>query len=269
MPEMIEHCGKRGKVLRRIQKTCVEGDTIRRMRDFVYLEGVRCNGSAHGGCEKNCMIFWHKSWLKSVAPDMSVQSKSSEDSLSPPGRLFYPTFCPPNRYICQSTELIRATRYLSRWDIRQHWRGWRSRTYTPGELAHLFLAPAWVRLKILCRGMGSVFLRGTLAKTPSESLNLQPGEMVEVKSRKEIAATLNRKGANKGLGFSPMMLPFCGRRLRVKKRISRLICETTGQMREIKNTVTLEGAVCDGHVFWGGCPRLADHYWREAWLKRI
>jgi len=269
MPEMLEHCGKRFRVSRRVEKTCVEGDTIRRMRDFVFLEGLRCSGAAHGGCEKECMIFWHKSWLRKVDPVKLTLVATDTASPSSSPQFPYPTFCPPNRYICQSTELIRATAYLSRWDIRQHWREWRSKTYTPCEHARLFFMAASVRMKIVFRGMGGAFLRGTLTKTPGETLNLQPGEIVEVKSRKEIAATLNYKGQNKGLGFGPMMLPFCGQRFRVRKRITKLISEETGQLRNIDNTVALEGSVCDGHVFWGGCPRLAYHYWREIWLKRV
>ena len=51
MPEMVESCGQRRRVARRIEKTCVEGDPkIERMfwsRDVVALEDERCSGAAH------------------------------------------------------------------------------------------------------------------------------------------------------------------------------------------------------------------------------
>lgn len=44
--------------------------------------------------------------------------------------------------------------------------------------------------------------------------------------------------------------------------------ESTGQLRKIKNTVLLEGAICDGSQF-GGCDRSCMFFWNEAWLQRI
>jgi hypothetical protein len=35
----------------------------------------------------------------------------------------------------------------------------------------------------------------------------------------------------------------------------------------MKNTVLLDGAICDG---WGGkCDRSCFFFWREAWLRRV
>src|SRR6188768_1328491 len=68
MPEMFEFCGKRFRVMKRAHKTC---DTVnqtggRRMASAVHLEGVRCNGEAHGNCHALCLIFWKEAWVKSV-----------------------------------------------------------------------------------------------------------------------------------------------------------------------------------------------------------
>ena len=41
MPEMVPHCGRRFRVYRRAEKTCVEGIGIQRMRNTVFLEGLR------------------------------------------------------------------------------------------------------------------------------------------------------------------------------------------------------------------------------------
>lgn len=94
--------------------------------------------------------------------------------------------------------------------------------------------------------------------------------MVEVKSLKEIIETLDSKGFNRGLHFTVDMVPFCGKRLRVKSRADRVIAEMTGEMRGIPNTVILEGATHDGPTYaFGGCSRMEYQYWREIWLKRV
>ena len=106
-----------------------------------------------------------------------------------------------------------------------------------------------------------------LAETIEETLNLQPGELVEVRSREEVLATLDGYGYNKGLLHMPEMLEFCGKRFRVYKRVDRFVLEHTGEFRRMKNTVLLDNVLCDG---WGGaCDRSCFFFWREAWLKRV
>ena len=104
--------------------------------------------------------------------------------------------------------------------------------------------------------------------TYEEVLNLEPGELVEVKSEEEILATLNKKGENKGLFWMPEMRKFCGKRFRVFKRLERILLESTKEYRSVKNTVILEGVMCDGQGFYG-CDRSCFHFWREAWLRRV
>jgi hypothetical protein len=111
-------------------------------------------------------------------------------------------------------------------------------------------------------------LLGKLKRTPTASLNLQCGELVEVKSIEEILATLDLDGRNRGLYFDPEMKKCCGGRYRVLKRIDKMINEETGQMRQITNTVLLDGVVCHGE-FHGGCQRTCYCLWREIWLRRV
>src|SRR5205814_10572020 len=68
MPEMIQFCGKRFRVYRRADKACdtIEWATLRRMENAVHLEGLRCDGQAHGGCQAGCLIYWKEAWLKRV-----------------------------------------------------------------------------------------------------------------------------------------------------------------------------------------------------------
>ena len=72
MPEMIQYSGQRFTVSRRVEKIC---DTVsgsppysRRMTDTVFLDDLRCDGSAHGGCQAGCRIYWKESWLRRVDP---------------------------------------------------------------------------------------------------------------------------------------------------------------------------------------------------------
>jgi hypothetical protein len=70
MPEMLEYCGRRFRVYRRVVKTCSYGvsSTMRAFPDddVVILEGMRCDGAAHDGCQKACTIYWKEGWLRNV-----------------------------------------------------------------------------------------------------------------------------------------------------------------------------------------------------------
>ena len=68
MPEMLRFCGKRFRVSSRAHKACdtIAWRTLRRMEDAVHLEELRCDGSAHGGCQAGCLLYWKEAWLKPV-----------------------------------------------------------------------------------------------------------------------------------------------------------------------------------------------------------
>lgn len=62
--EMRKYCGKRFKILKRVDKINVEGVGMRFAKNMVILEGVTCNGEAHGGCGRSCLLLWKEAWLK-------------------------------------------------------------------------------------------------------------------------------------------------------------------------------------------------------------
>lgn len=101
-----------------------------------------------------------------------------------------------------------------------------------------------------------------------EVLNLKPGELVEVKSVEQILATLDKRRRCNGLLWMVGMRKFCGNRYKVFKRVETIMLESNGQLRKMKNTVLLEGVMCDGSEF-SGCDRSCFHFWREAWLRRV
>src|ERR1700727_197761 len=86
MPEMIQYCGQRLRVYKRADKTCeyTQQWSIRRMKDSVHLEGTRCDGSGHSGCEASCLIFWKEAWLKRAESDV-VLAKSLGQAAPTPG----------------------------------------------------------------------------------------------------------------------------------------------------------------------------------------
>ena len=101
------------------------------------------------------------------------------------------------------------------------------------------------------------FVKGrVVGTTPTEHLDLQPGEMVRVKTKQQIEATLNEDRLNRGMGFEEEMSRFCGRTARVKTRVTKCLDEKTGKTADaLKNPcIVLEDVVCGG-VHNANCPR--------------
>jgi hypothetical protein len=272
MPEMIEFCGHRLRVTRWAEKTCVEYEggvyKIRAFHknDVVILDAPRCSGAAHDGCGRACTFFWKTSWLRAVKSDRSaatVEPSEPEDL-----RAATRTITTGGRYICQSTELDKATHPLSRFsvvlkcfaDIRSGSRGLL-------EMAWMVVVPIWKYF--IAPRYERPLPAGTLKRTPTATLGLQPGDVVRIKTEKEIVGTLDPLSRNRGLSCDRGMRTFCGGEYRVRNRLDRMIAEPTGRMRTVENTVILEGLNCLcwwNHV--GGCPRKEYMYWREVWLER-
>jgi len=100
------------------------------------------------------------------------------------------------------------------------------------------------------------------------SLRLRAGELVDVRSRDEIFATLDENGRLDAQPFMPEMLKFCGRQFRVRASAHKT-CDTVDHTgaRRMEDTVHLENLRCDGQLH-GGCQAECLLFWKEAWLKR-
>jgi hypothetical protein len=98
---------------------------------------------------------------------------------------------------------------------------------------------------------------------------LRPGDVVQVRPRAEILATLDDTGSLDGVPFMPEMLQYVGRRFRVSTRVERF-CDTIDgpRSRRIRDTVYLGDLRCDGSGH-GGCQAACRLYWKEAWLARV
>jgi hypothetical protein len=109
-------------------------------------------------------------------------------------------------------------------------------------------------------------------KTPTEVLNLQPGDLVRVRSLDEIRRTINRERKNRGLKFDREMVRYCGGVYQVLARVEKIIDEKTGKLIHLSNDcLILDGVICTGCVSQNRlfCPRSLYPYWREIWLQRV
>jgi hypothetical protein len=279
MPEMLDWCGKPFRVLRRVEKTCVDGYPMRSFpeNDVVILDGPRCDGGGHDGCKHGCRIFWKEAWLRPVDAGNTTQKvEIGREEL----RARLKVKSDEHRYFCQSTELYRATGAFSATEKHYLTARIALREIRSGDVPVariLRLLAFWFGQKLRRATGGDHWLQGDLKRTPTQSLNLQPGDIVRVKSRDEIAKTLDQRGRNRGMGICSEMLRCCGSRAEVRYRVDRLIDEKTGLMRELSDTVTLtnilndeslaEECLCYGQL--GDCPRGEVMYWREIWIERV
>jgi hypothetical protein len=286
MPEMLRHAGRRYKVSCRVDKIC---DTVaatggRRMRDTVFLEDLRCDGAAHGGCQQGCRLYWKEAWLRRVDDRSDASSGAGDERADAALKLEHLARAgmrtvrdikgkPTEVWRCQVTEAFVATTPLRTSNLAQYWR-----ELTNGNfrlLRFIFIAVRGFPIEI-GRRIGlikPVPLRGSVSEWPAvEQVDFQPGDLVQVKSRKEIAATLDERGFNRGLSFDREMLRYCGQTMRVRGRVQQVIDDKTGRMLKIrKDCVILEGAYCRGELTQNQwyCPRQIYPFWRDAWLRRV
>ncbi|WP_420749519.1 hypothetical protein [Rhodococcus sp. O3] len=286
MPEMLQFCGRRLTVHKVAHKLCdtISGTGIHRMENAVHLTDSRCDGSAHGGCQTSCSLYWKDAWLKRVEPGLPPPSGSScvgiplldANTRKESGADGKP------RYSCQATELLRAApTCLPFRDLGQYVTDVKTGNVGAVESAEAFLVGLFNRIQDISRrllprklwfrnGLPWGFVQGrAVGRTPTAHLNLQPGETVRIKSKSEIMETLNEDRMNRGMGFEEEMARHCGRTARVQARVTRCIDERTGELLTMKNPcIILEGITCNGsHNV--SCPREFVPFWREIWLERV
>ena len=290
MPEMFALCGQRLRVFRRAHKTCdttsglKESHQSRRMKNAVHLDGVRCDGGAHGQCEAGCLIFWKEAWLKPgevagedradgwPAPVSPIEDVARGSGRCTEADVLAATQCTPGDeahepiFVCQATELAVAAEPLRWWKAWQYIEDYTSGNVGLGQVVRGFAHRAYQNLINLGIGLGAPLrwlydaiqhLRGGTPyphrtgripvgeATPAARLDLQVGEAVRVRSYEEILATCDHENKNRGLRFDPEMVPYCDGTYRVLKRITRIIDEVTGRMQVLRNAcIVLDGVVC-------------------------
>ena len=291
MPEMLQFCGRRFQVDKLAVKLCdtIGSTGMYRMRNAVHLAGVRCDGQAHGGCQAGCLVYWKEAWLKRVPAAGREPAGPVPGPAAPPrtlatltGAVHRAGTAPEEEtFSCQATQLLRAAPTpVPPWDLRQYALDVRSGNASLRATARAVAVGVFNEYQDLSRrflprplrvrgGLRAPFIGGRLDRTPDGALGLRPGELVRVKSKEEIVATLDRGNRNRGLSFDPEMLWYCGRQARVLRRVERVVDERTGRLLRLPRAcIVLEGVTCRG-AYHRCCPRADYPYWREVWLERV
>jgi hypothetical protein len=310
MPEMFAYCGQRFRVYKSAHKTCdtINGSKGLRMRGAVHLDGVRCNGLSHDGCQASCLIFWKTAWLRKLhatdansklCNDPAQERKESEMGGCTEADVLAATRktsdeCGESAYACQATQLLSATEPLPWWNWQQYVEDYASGNVGLVRMLKGFLYMAyqqglvnlgiglgpllrWIydRFQKLRSGVPYPRRAGKLPageRTPAVTLDLQPGELVRVKSLEEVRATCDKWNMNRGMRFDAELVPYCGGTYQVLKRVSKFLNEKTGKMMEMKTPcIILDSVVCQARyskcrLF---CPRSIYPFWREVWLDRV
>lgn len=306
MPEMLRFCGQRHRVSARAHRTCDTVDYVggRGMDRTVHLEGLRCDGEAHGGCHALCMLFWKEAWLRPVdGPGVPARAATlpapagagctGEGLQRGTREPAEPVDHPNPTYVCQATKLLEATVPIRKSEWGYYVEDIASGNIRPvamlGALAFQAfeylvggrygirtpLLWAYDRIQAARGGWPYPGRQGRIpkgGKTPSRRLDLQAGELVRVKTLPDILETVDENLRNRGMGFHTEMVPFTDRNYRVLRRIERIVNEKTGKMIHLKNDcVILEDVVCKGRYIDNCrrfCPRSTYLYFREIWLDR-
>lgn len=272
MPEMWNCCGRRFWVLKLALQICTDktkvpvGESlVRKFKndDVVILGGLCCSGTDHGGCQRSCALFWKETWLQRVSDAApSVPQENHDQTAS------FPVQSPEGGYLCQSGTIMESTEFLSR--VQRPAVCCRAVACgNCGLITMVGMLASWCRWKFQQRVFGR-YPRGKNRRTPSLSEGFVPGDVVRVRPLSEIRKTLDMKGRNRGMRFTPDMCRYCGKQYTVRSRVGKIVVEGYGSLRKLKSTVTLEGVTSDNAcATFGGEPRNDYHYWREIWLQRV
>ncbi len=157
-PEMLAYCGRRMRVAKVAHKTC---DNItktggRRLLRSVHLEGARCDGSFHGGCQADCVFYWKEAWLRRAdAPAAVLPTASGGISEA---QLLEAVHAPGDAdpedptWVCQVTTVVEATTWLPWWDLRQYVQDVTSGNHTAWHMIKLLTAASYRRFVALGPG---------------------------------------------------------------------------------------------------------------------
>jgi len=299
MPEMFKFCGKRFQVYKRAHKTCDYTTQYpyhtRRMEETVHLE-TRCNGEAHGGCQAGCLLYWKHAWLKPLEKQLPEALSAKQNFGCSEETLWSATSsgeAGQTIYACQATQVPDGTTPLAWWDLRQYLEDYFSGNVGLERIISGLTYSAFYHLSQAGIGVGrpmrwfynrfhrlwgaTKFPRnpGRIPEgqpTPMGILNLQPGELVRIKSQDEILKTVDASNRNRGMYWDAELVPYCGGTYKVLGSVRKLIDEKTGKMLEMKNPcVVLDSVVCQARYSSCRmlCPKEMFPYWREIWLERV
>jgi hypothetical protein len=131
-------------------------------------------------------------------------------------------------------------------------------------------AGAWRTTVKRAAGLCASILEGRGAARGGDALKLhfRAGDWVEVRSKEEILATLDKSGRLDELPFMPEMFQYCGQQFQVYKSAHKT-CDPVYSIasRKLENAVHLK-LRCDGKAH-GGCQVGCLLFWKDAWLRPL
>lgn len=120
---------------------------------------------------------------------------------------------------------------------------------------------------IISKPQGKPILSPKAASVHSKTL--KAGDLVRIKSEKEIMATLDQDGKLRGCSFIRGMAPYCDSHQRILKPMERFFSEIDGQVKKCSGLFILEEVTCSGDTSLGHCDRSCLMFWREEWLEKV
>ena len=294
MPEMLQFCGQRFRVDKLAVKLCdtIGSTGMYRMRNAVHLEGVRCDGQAHGGCQAGCLIYWKEAWLKRVPadgydpPDPAPEPAQTAALGCTHGDATGGN--PQGRHLAGGRAVLLPGHRAAAgganpgppWDVSQYVRDVRSgnagllatiRAVAIGvfneyqDLSRRFL-PRPLRIK---DGSRLPFIEGDWRRPRTTRSTCSP-----VSSSGSRASRRSSRRSTQQQQPWPDVRPRDVVVLRPARpeccgESSGLIDERTGKLLRIKRPcIVLEDVTCRG-AYHRCCPRADYPYWREIWLERV
>src|SRR5438046_10506914 len=66
MPEMLGFFDRTFHVEAQVARACdtIGYSGVRKVRDTVILDDLRCDGTGHAGCQAQCRLYWKEAWLR-------------------------------------------------------------------------------------------------------------------------------------------------------------------------------------------------------------
>lgn len=140
------------------------------------------------------------------------------------------------------------------------------------QLRHRLKRIARRRIRYISNSIRSMTRKRSTVLGPGTNrleASLSAGDLVRVRSKEEIRATLDQWNRLKGCDIMEEMWIYCDTTQRVFKRVEKFLDERDYLVKSCKGIVLLEGLICQGTVDYGPCDRSCYYFWREEWLEKI
>lgn len=99
---------------------------------------------------------------------------------------------------------------------------------------------------------------------------IQPGDLVRIRSKAEIEQTLDGLRKTRGCTFQTAMYNHCGKQYRVFKKVNYFFDEAKQKTCKCNGIFLLEGTYCNGKTaYLRPCARNCFYFWQVSWLEKI